>query len=72
MNKKWAFYALFGGVAVALGFFLAKMDLHTSATAPKTTGVTSATSVPSTNVRATQEAEAPPPWGNRGTSRRAS
>ncbi len=67
MNKKWVFYALFGGVAVALGFFLAKLDVGTSASAPKASAVAPVTSPAAPQARPTQEAEAPPPWVNSGS-----
>lgn len=66
MNKKWLFYALFAGVAVALGFFFAKFDITVTAVAPKTTVATSVTSSATASVRSTPETEAPPPWANSG------
>lgn len=64
MNQKWLYYLVFGAIAVAAGFFIAKMDSNEPAPAKKNAGVTPAAAPGAQSAGATAEADVPPPWAN--------
>lgn len=64
MNQKWLYYLVFGAIAAAVGFFMAKMDNNAPAPAQKNAGVTPVTPSGAPSVAVPAEADVPPPWAN--------